>query len=269
MAKTINVLFTGGLDSSYTMMYFSRFPVEIQPYYLRDNRPSEQYELKAIKSIIDDIRLNPGTKANVRELITKPTYEIKPDSEIQKAYRYMFKTAGFGKQYGFIARFAKQEGLTGLFVSLVYNPYGRGNMAVRNCGGLVEVNDEGMEYFKLDPEKTEKNLYTLFQNVLIPQSFVHTKEQEIEEMEKMGYGDSVKKTWFCFWPVNGEPCGICPPCKDLINEGMKWRFTEEGLKRNEEDRKVPAWKHKLRDYSLTLSDKWYEFKMRAAARDSK
>ncbi len=262
MLKRINVLFTGGLDSSYTMMYFSKFPVEIQPYYLLDNRPSEQYELKAIDSIIKDIRENPDTKAEVKDLITKPTYGIKPDPEIQKAYRYMFKTAGFGKQYGFIARFAKQEKLTGLFVSLVYNPFGRGNMAVRNSGGLETVNDEGMVYYRLDPEKTEKNLYTIFKDVLIPPSFMCTKDQEIEEMKKLGFEDSIKKTWFCFWPVNGEPCGTCPPCKDLIKEGMTWRFTEAGLKRNEEDNKVPAWKHKLRDYKLTLSDKWYEFKMR-------
>ena len=80
--KRINVLFTGGLDSSYTMMYFSKFEVELQPYYLKDNRPSEQYELKAIDSIIEDIRKNPDTRAEVRDLITKPTYEIKPDKEM-------------------------------------------------------------------------------------------------------------------------------------------------------------------------------------------
>jgi len=262
MPKRINVLFTGGLDSTYTMMYFSKFPVEIQPYYLKDNRPSESYELKAVDSIIDDIRKKADTKAEILDLITKPTYEIAPDPEIQKAYRYMFKTAGFGKQYGFIARFAKQEHLDGMFVSLVYTPFGRGNMAVRNSGGVETVEDEGMVYYKLDPEKTEKNLYTIFKNVLFPQSFMHTKEQEIEEIKKLGFEDSIKKTWFCYWPVNGEPCGTCPPCRDLIKEGMTWRFTDAGLKRYEEDAKTPGWVHKIRDLKLTLSDKWYEFKMR-------
>ncbi len=263
--KRINVLFTGGLDSSYTMMYFSKFDVELQPYYLRDNRPSEQYELRAIDSIMEDIKKNPDTKAMVKSLITKPTYEIKPDKEIQKAYRYMFKTAGFGKQYGFIARFAKQEGIRGLFVSLVYTPFGRGNMAVRNSGGVVRADDEEMEYYRLNPDKTEKNLYTLFENVLLPPSFMRSKEEELEEMKKLGFEDSINKTWFCYWPVNGEPCGTCPPCKDLIKEGMTWRFTDAGLKRNREDQKVPAWKHKIRDIKLTLSDKWYEFKMRSHA----
>ncbi len=263
MLDRINVLFTGGLDSSYTMMYFSKFPVEIQPYYLKDNRPSESYELKAIKDIITDIRKKPDTRANIRELFTKPTYAIKPDREIQNAYRYMFKTAGFGKQYGFIARFAKQEGIKGLFVSLVHTPFGRGNMAVRNSGGVERAEDEDMEYYYLDPEKTEKNLYTLFENVLLPPSFMRTKEEEMEEMKKLGFEDSIKKTWFCYWPVNGEPCGTCPPCRDLIRDGMTWRFTKDGLRRYEEDQKVPAWRHKIRDYKLTLSDKWYELKMRS------
>lgn len=259
--KTINILFTGGLDSSYTMIYFSRFHVEIQPYYLKDHRPSEEFELRAIRSIIEDIRKNPDTKANVRELITKPTYAIMPDPEIQKAYRYMFKTQGFGKQYSFIARFAKQEHLDGLFVSFTFNPNNRRNMTLRESGAVLTIHDEGMEYYKLDPEKTEKNLGILMEHVLMPPSFMHTKEQEIEEMRKMGFSDSVNKTWFCYWPVNGEPCGTCPPCRDLIEQGITWRHTPEGLKRFEEDSKVPKWKHKIRDYKLTLSDKWYDFKM--------
>ncbi len=261
MPKRINILFTGGLDSSYTMMYFSQFPVEIQPYYLKDNRPSESYELKAINDIITDIRKNPLTKGNIRELITKPTYAIKPDKEIQKAYRYMFKTAGFGKQYGFIARFAREEGLDGLFVSVTVGG-GHGKTALEKNGGIEEVQDEGMRYFRLDPKRSEKNLYTLFEHVLLPPSFIHTKDEEIEEMKKMGYEESVKKTWFCFWPVKGEPCGTCPPCRTLLDQGMTWRFTKDGIKRYEEDKKVPAWKHKIRDIKLTLSDKWYEFKMR-------
>ncbi|MCR4591441.1 MAG: hypothetical protein K5668_11560 [Lachnospiraceae bacterium] len=260
MLSRVNVLFTGGLDSSYTMMYFSRFPVEIQPYYLKDNRPSESYELKAINDIITDIRKNPETKANIRELITKPTYAIKPDKEIQEAYRYMFKTAGFGKQYGFIARFAKEEGLEGLFISIVV--HGKVNNLVRKSGAVETVREDGMEYFRLDPGRCEKNLYRLFENVLFPPSYLHTKEEETEEMKKLGFEESIKKTWFCYWPVNGEPCGTCPPCRDLIKDGMTWRFTDAGLKRYEEDKKVPAWKHKLRDYKLTLTDKWYEFRMR-------
>ena len=260
MPDRINVLFTGGLDSSYTMMYFSKFPVEIQPFYLKDNRPSEGYELKAIKDIITDIRKNPDTRANIRELVSKPTYAIKPDREIQSAYRYMFKTAGLGKQYGFIARFAKEEGIKNLFISIVI--HGKVNNLVRKSGGAEEVSDRGYQYFRLNPEKTEKNLYTLFENILFPPSYLHTKEEEMEEMKRLGFEDSIKKTWFCYWPVNGEPCGTCPPCKDLIKEGMTWRFTKDGIKRYEEDKKVPAWKHKIRDIKLTLSDKWYEFKMR-------
>lgn len=260
--KRVNILYTGGLDSSYTMMYFSKFPVEIQPYYLKDHRKSEEYELRAIHSIIEDIKNNPGTKATVNDLITKPVYEIKPDPVIQKAYRYMFKTVGFGKQYGFIARFAKQEKIDGLFISLVFNKDTKPNMIVRNSPGLEFINDEGMEYHKLNREGTEEHLYTLFEHVLFPPSFMHSKEQEIEEMKKLGFEDSIKKTWFCFWPVDGKPCGTCPPCRDLMHIGMTWRLPEEAIKRYEEDQKVPAWKHKLRDYKLTIGDKWYDFKMR-------
>ncbi len=267
--KRINVLYTGGLDSSYTMMYFSRFPVRIQPYYLRDNRPSEEYELNAIREIIADIRKNPGTKAVVNDPILEYTYNIKPDLQIQKAYHHMYKEAGLGSQYGFIARYAKQIGIHDFFVSLVYTEEGRGNMAVRNSGGVMQMKSSmGMEAYRLDPRKTEKNLYTLFKDILLPPSFMRTKDQEIEEMKSMGFEDSIKKTWFCFWPVDGKPCGTCDPCKDLIKAGMLWRFPKEALERYEKDKNAPKWKHKLRGIKLTLSQFYYKIRMSAAQKFS-
>ena len=263
--RVINILLTGGLDSSYSIMYFSKFPVEIHPYYLKDHRKSEEYEIRAAKNIIEDIRKNKDTKAKVLDLETYPTYMIKPDRKISSAYRYMFRHAGFGKQYDFIARFAKQKGIKDFVVSLVYSPSGRGNMTVRRSKGLIRSDIDGMELYRLSKEKTEPHLYTIFKNCMFPVSFMRTKKQEIEEMKKLGFSSSIEKTWFCYWPIDGKPCGICNPCKDAIKEGMEWRFTKAALERNRRDKKVSPWKHQLRDYYLTITDKLYALSMRFGA----
>lgn len=57
----ISVLWTGGLDSSYRMVQLSRRHVRVQPYYLSDNRRSEQQELNSIAEVTRDIQEHPDT----------------------------------------------------------------------------------------------------------------------------------------------------------------------------------------------------------------
>lgn len=56
--ETVNVLWTGGLDSSYRIIELSRLDIDIQPYYIYDHtRGSIKHELKAIKMITDDVKI--------------------------------------------------------------------------------------------------------------------------------------------------------------------------------------------------------------------
>lgn len=52
------------------------------------------------------------------------------------------------------------------------------------------------------------------------------------EFENLGFKNSVNKTWFCPTPINNEPCGICHPCRTIVEEGMSFRLTQKGLHRN-------------------------------------
>jgi 7-cyano-7-deazaguanine synthase len=75
--ERINCLWTGGLDSTYTVAYFSRFEVEIQPYYILDkHRDSQKYELKAISEISNIIRMHKDTKAKLLPIITAKVEDI-------------------------------------------------------------------------------------------------------------------------------------------------------------------------------------------------
>ena len=49
-------------------------------------------------------------------------------------------------------------------------------------------------------------------------------------MKSIGLNDIITKTHFYHQPVFGMTCGQCPPpCKDALNEGMKWRVSKFGL----------------------------------------
>ena len=92
----INILWTGGLDSSYRMIQLSKYLVSIQPFYLCDNRQSEQHELNAIAAITVDIEKHPGTKCTILPLIKSKVSDIPPDSEISEAYERLHKLTLIG-----------------------------------------------------------------------------------------------------------------------------------------------------------------------------
>lgn len=84
--EIINILWTGGFDSSFRMVQLSKKNVTIQPYYLCDNRVSEQNELSAITEITEDIKKHPETKCTILPLIKYKVEDIAPDNEITESY---------------------------------------------------------------------------------------------------------------------------------------------------------------------------------------
>ena len=99
----VKILWTGGFDSSCRMVQLSKYPVTVQPYYLRDNRVSEQKELEAIAAITSDIENHPETKCIILPLIQFNVADIKPDPEITEGYRRIRDLTGLGSQYDWLA----------------------------------------------------------------------------------------------------------------------------------------------------------------------
>jgi len=105
--KIINILWTGGWDSTFRIIVLAQKKCIIQPYYIRDKRKSEKHELEAIKTITNDLRQNPTTKCIINDVITMNVTEIEVNSEITDSYENILKKDYFGSQYEWIARFAK------------------------------------------------------------------------------------------------------------------------------------------------------------------
>ncbi len=230
-------MWTGGLDSTYTMIVYSRYEVEIQPYYLKNGRRSEKYEIQAMREIEKDILLHKETKAKILPLIIIEPGEIPRDPEVEAAYLRLKEEGALGSQYDWIARYARHHDVEGLFYSPV-KPMSS-STKFRSCieanGGITEkVNCVGRTYFTIDMEKSSTDLKLIFGDFNISETFDMTKVDEEKVLRENGYGDIIEKTWFCHTPVLGKACGCCHPCEATIEAGQIWRFTESRIKRYQE-----------------------------------
>ena len=226
--RRVNVFWTGGLDSSFRMMQLSRMDVEIQPIYLSDaDSGKTRHERNAMAQITDDLKNNPQTKATILPLIVVKG-RLPIDDDIAKAYEFLKGKYHIGTQYRKMAQITRNMDIK-VEVCLEYSTRSKACDAVNTEGTLLEtVCDDGYQYLALSEDSSEE-VMKIYGNLRFPLPlYKMTKEDEVETIKQMGLFDTMKKTWFCHYPIFGYPCGHCNPCKDALNEGMEWRVPKKG-----------------------------------------
>jgi 7-cyano-7-deazaguanine synthase in queuosine biosynthesis len=225
--KRVNILWTGGWDSTYRVLSLIDKHVSIQPYYLKDNRKSEELELKAIETITEDIRNHPHSKCEVLELITMNVSEVPVNVEITKAYKNILKKDFYGSQYDWLARFAKK--IRNLELNIHQDD--KAVLIIQKYGNIIKEHDDLKgDYYVLDHEKSSEDLIQVFGNFHFP-ILTDSKLEMKEWAINFGLIDTMNKTWFCFHPIKSEPCGRCNPCTYAIEEGMEYRFNKSAMRR--------------------------------------
>ena len=229
MKRTINLLWTGGLDSTCRVAELSFHDVIVQPYYIIDKgRSSTKYELRAISRITDMVRKKPSTKCDLRDVIIVDMNSIPPMEDITLASKKLSKKYHIGTQYEWLARFARQQGLV-MELGLQKSPRGKSYNAIIGESVLIEDNTDGIVQLRIDKEKSSREISLVFGDMLFPMPmFGMEKPEEVEEMRQMGLDDLIPETWFCHRPVFGLPCGYCSPCDDALNEEMAYRVPMTG-----------------------------------------
>ena len=226
MKKTVEILWTGGYDSSFRMCQLSRKDVIIQPYYLSDNRASEENELKAINVISDKLRSHKDTVAEIKELIYVPVGDRKQIPEITQAFKNLLSQDRMGSQYEWLGIFALEH--KGIEMSIHKDD--KAVNLIQKHGKFKLDSDETGEWYVIDTDASSEDCSVLFGNLRFP-LVNYTKLEMKSEYEAMGLEDVINDTWFCFTPIDGKPCGCCNPCKYTIEEGMAYRFSDSALKR--------------------------------------
>lgn len=205
-SELVNILWTGGWDSTFRMIQLAIKGANVQPYYIIDtDRISSLKEIKQIHRIKEAL-LAKYKDCNIRDIKLIELGTIKVDEKFKNAYQRLLKDSFMGSQYVWIAALAEQ--VEGLELSI--------------------HKDDKAEYFarKLlsDSAKNDSDEQIIFGNLKFP-ILDYTKLEMEEEANLSNDLDILYKSWFCFRPINNTPCGICNPCIYSIQEGMGKRFT--------------------------------------------
>lgn len=255
--ETINLLWTGGWDSTYRLAQLSRGRYKIQPYYVvNEKRKSLKEERKAIKEIYDLLKQKEETKAELLPIIEINRGDYEVPIELKKAYREVLKKAKMGPQYEWLATVSKH--IPNLEMSLersIEKPTSY-DLYIRNANyKILNEDDETRAAYKLT-KNNDKALYDLLGDFSFPVSvFTRSKMDFYEDFKRWGYLDIAKKTWFCSQPIDGEPCGYCAPCRNVMKQGLEFRMPESSKKRYH-NRIYWLIKYKIKKTFLQIIGKW-------------
>lgn len=222
--KSVNVLWTGGLDSSFRVIELSMQEVVIQPWYILDKvRKSAINELNAIKKISSIICSHKNTKAVLLPLRIIELEDIINDKTITDSFETLHKKYNIGHQYELIARYAKQMDIV-FEMSLEKSDRNKAMDCLSSEANLSLYQDGTYSIYKVLKDGSSEDVVNVFKNIVFPASLWNmTKTDEIKWLIERNHKNTIKYTWFCHYPIFGLPCGHCNPCKDCINEGLSFR----------------------------------------------
>lgn len=227
--NTVNILWTGGWDSTFRIIELAQENVNIQPYYVLDNtRKSQNNEIETMKNIVKKLEKDNKTKAMFSPIQFIEINKIEKNEEITRVYKKMHKIYHIGSQYDYLARLALK--VNNLEIGLEKAETSKALNFIKACGAIKEVNANGVKTYVIDKEKSSYELNLLFSNLNFP-IIDKTKLDMKKIAEDNGYEAIMNMTWFCHTPIDNKPCGFCNPCVSTMQEGMKYRFTDDALKR--------------------------------------
>lgn len=220
--EIINLLWTGGWDSTYRLLYLLLVKGKpVQPYYLVDvNRKSTFMEFRTMGEIKKRLfDLDSKTKELLKPTIITAAYDLKPNKLIAESFSKIQQPYKWGTQYEWLARFAAEKGLNDLELCA---EKGISDRAKYYQSHFVRVNDN--DFFEFDKKYIGTDLYIIFGSFRHPVLDLR-KDDMLSLSRKYGFNEIMEMTWFCHRPrPNNTPCGICTPCKQLMSKGFGRRI---------------------------------------------
>ncbi len=230
----VNLLWTGGFDSTYRLIELSMRDVTIQPVYVVDsNRGSMAREQEAMDTILEKLNDKEGTKATILPIKKIKLEDIPENEEITNAYLLFKKEADMGIQHDWIARLAVDINGLEICIEKALGDHAPIRNSILRHGKLIDTGDG----FIVDKEKSSKELNLILGNLKLP-IFNKTNLEMLEDIKKWGYEDVISCIWFCHQPINGKPCGLCNPCNTKIDAKLDFMLPSLALKRSKRMRRI-------------------------------
>jgi 7-cyano-7-deazaguanine synthase len=225
--REVRLFWSGGWDSTFRLLQLSQEDgLSIRPMYIRDrDRKGMPFELSAMSDILQDVRGIAKARVLDVELYDRGTIARDfPDDEISTAYARLADGFRLGYQYELFALLCKGLGVR-VECAVENSQRSKAKAAIDAQCRLVACEEErlGAEARYRVVSKGESTDAELVFGHLDFGMLGVSKVEAQQVAEQNGWMPIMCQTWFCHAPVAGEPCGICNPCRDAMNEGMRWR----------------------------------------------
>lgn len=222
------ILWTSGWDSTFRLIKLVQKDVYIQPIYIIDeDRKSLNIEIKRMNKIKTMVfERYPKSKSKIYPTLFIAKDDIEYNEEAMQSYKKLREKTFFGSQAQWISQLSKQ------YNNLEHCVHKDDNIEslIRDYVSIYE-DSNGDKYYKVDKQKSSEELYDLLGNLKYP-ILDYTKLEIKDIAVKEGFIDIMNETWFCHSPISSEPCGVCNPCKYVIEEGMSYRLSNKAIIRN-------------------------------------
>ncbi len=145
--------------------------------------------------------------------------DIPAHPAITAVYERLKRRVRAGPQYEWLARLAQAEGLDDLELCIESRPEGICALLAANTQVVAAPHGPTVR-LKESPADPDLELFRRFSFPVLDQ----TKLDMERGAREAGFSELMERTWFCFRPRNGQPCGRCHPCQVAIKEGMERRL---------------------------------------------
>lgn len=224
--KCVNILWTGGWDSTFRMVELSMQDLTVQPVYCVTKRYSCEIEKKAMKEMLSELRSKAQTKAKINDIEFVDVESIPENQEITMAYHRISQKVRLGIQYEWLSRLSTLYPMIEIGVEKPSGEYSGIVTAVENDGGFINNG----ETYVVDESAASDDIKLVFGRMSFP-IVDRTETDMLEFIKSIGYEDFMEKIWFCHEPIGGRPCGFCRPCQQKMECNMQWLLPEVAQKR--------------------------------------
>lgn len=240
--KHINILWTGGWDSTFRLCQLSRMSnIEVQPVYFLSvqgysDRTNWLKEIKAQNTILPMLQQMQATKARILNPIRLTDKDLPQDPVFDNTFKKWENTGKLPGQLRFLSK------LPMLFPKLEYCIEGP-TLKRRQQGFTIGKTQAFLEehgfrfhfrpdgYADMDTSQADPELRILWGGFTFPILGI-TEMDMVPIIRSWGYEDLFKHTWTC--DHNGdEPCGICHNCETKWASGLKNFFPPSAVRNHE------------------------------------
>lgn len=228
--EKIEVLWSGGWDSTFMLCLLAKTKdAVIQPFYLDIHRHIRKRELMAVSAILKVLRKKKDLKAVIRPVRYVDMKYFSPAQDVLDAFdKYKSEPYLIGGQQRYIAEFSKShKGICWGQERYLETPGHMTRLLYEK--GHMKFDKDGVGYF--DRDDCDPDVFTLFGNLSCPVA-KYSELMMWDKIREWHYEDVFSHISFCYYPVDGKPCGVCLPCRVKLKQGLTWFFDEAALKRN-------------------------------------